>query len=84
MKSIDSAMADGLLLFATHDVALALRWASRVLILEAGVVMYDGPAYSPDGLDAANALKSPTDWVHFCRSRNLPVGTVEQVVEWLE
>lgn len=84
MQAIDSSLGDGLLLFATHDVLLALRWSSRVLILEAGALLFDGPPFSPDGQDAAHAIQDAPEWVQFCREQNIPVGTVEQVVGWLK
>jgi energy-coupling factor transporter ATP-binding protein EcfA2 len=84
MQAIDSSLGDGLLLFATHDVLLALRWSSRVLILDAGALLFDGPPFSPDGQDAAHAIQDAPEWVQFCRDQNIPVGTVEQVVGWLK
>jgi iron complex transport system ATP-binding protein len=48
--------ADGAVLFSTHDVALAARVAQRVLLLQAGHVIAEGPpleALTPDALAAA-------------------------------
>jgi len=45
---------DAALLFATHDLALAHRWATRVVVLNDGLVAYDGPVAGADAaLDAA-------------------------------
>lgn len=45
---------DAALVFATHDLGLARRWATRVLVLDDGQVAYDGPAADADAaLDAA-------------------------------
>jgi energy-coupling factor transport system ATP-binding protein len=84
MQAIDTSIGDGLLLFATHDVLLALRWSTRVLILKEGTLLFDGPPFSPDGRDAAHALEDPPAWVQFCRDQDIPVGTVEQVAGWLK
>jgi energy-coupling factor transport system ATP-binding protein len=42
MLALRDALADGALVFATHDVGLALRHATRVIVLAAGRVVADG------------------------------------------
>ncbi len=53
MEALSAALAGGALVFATHDVDLALRHATRVLIVEDGAVVRDGPPS-----DAAGALRA--------------------------
>ncbi|MCB9781210.1 MAG: ATP-binding cassette domain-containing protein [Alphaproteobacteria bacterium] len=43
MRALTAALVEGLLLFATHDVDLALRHATRVLVLHRGRLVADGP-----------------------------------------
>jgi energy-coupling factor transporter ATP-binding protein EcfA2 len=42
MQALRSALQDGALVFATHDVDLALRHATRVLLLDQGAVLAQG------------------------------------------
>ncbi len=54
MSGLRAALADRLLVFAAHDLGLAQRWATRAIVLEAGVVIADGPPSTvlrqlPDG-----------------------------------
>lgn len=42
MQALREALKDGALVFATHDVDLALRHATRVLVLEQGAVVAQG------------------------------------------
>ena len=42
MLGLRSALAEGLLVFATHDLPLARRHATRVLVLEAGRIVAEG------------------------------------------
>jgi energy-coupling factor transporter ATP-binding protein EcfA2 len=50
MEALSAALAGGALVFATHDVDLALRHATRVLLVEGGTVVQDG---TPSGVAAA-------------------------------
>jgi energy-coupling factor transporter ATP-binding protein EcfA2 len=43
MQGLEAGLASGALVFATHDVDLALRWATRVVVLDAGRVIAEGP-----------------------------------------
>ena len=43
MVSVSATLRKGVLLFATHDLPLARRHATRVLALEAGLALGDGP-----------------------------------------
>ena len=50
LDALSGALPDGALVFATHDVRLALRFATRVLVLDAGRLVAD---VRPDDLPAA-------------------------------
>ncbi len=72
------------LLFATHDVDLALRHASRVLVLDAGRIVLDAPPSEllhrlPDGLPLA--IPPLVTW---CAERGLPLGTAAEVAARIE
>jgi energy-coupling factor transporter ATP-binding protein EcfA2 len=56
------------LIFATHDVDLALRHATRIWRLEAGVLKFDGPPTDPGAVDG---LMLPP-LVRWCLDRGLP------------
>jgi len=72
------------LLFATHDLDLALRHATRIVWLDEGRIAYDG---EPDGLldvlppDGALAVPDLAVW---CRQRSLPLMTPAQLAELVE
>ena len=73
MAGLATGMAAGAIVFATHDVDLALRWATRVLVLDAGRVVAEGdPATAlatlPDGVPIV--LPPLAAW---CRDRGLPL-----------
>jgi energy-coupling factor transport system ATP-binding protein len=59
------------LVFATHDLDLALRRASRVLVMEAGRIVADGPPAAVAGALPA-ALPLPP-LAAFCAARGLPL-----------
>jgi energy-coupling factor transport system ATP-binding protein len=60
MEALAAALPRGALVFATHDVDLALRHATRVLIVEDGAVVRDGPpADVATALRASGLLSSP-------------------------
>ena len=42
MAGLVTALSDGLLVFATHDIDLALRYATRALLLHDGHLLRDG------------------------------------------
>jgi energy-coupling factor transport system ATP-binding protein len=50
MAALREALRDAALLFATHDVDLALRHATRIVVLDVGRIVADGP---PDRVLAA-------------------------------
>jgi len=56
MKALRERLAEGALIFATHDLALALREATRVVVVERGRVSADGP---PDDILRALSPDSP-------------------------
>jgi energy-coupling factor transport system ATP-binding protein len=84
LKSLSLRLgADAALIFATHDVALALRWATRVVVLENGRVIADGPPSTVlTELPPASPVVLPP-LAELCRSHGLPVLSVDALVEAL-
>lgn len=60
MLALRFTMSKGVLLFATHDLALALRHATRLIVLAEGRVLADGhPVEVLDRADVASLLPLP-------------------------
>jgi energy-coupling factor transport system ATP-binding protein len=73
MAGLQAGMAHGALVFATHDVDLALRWATRVLVLDAGRVVAEGPpATVLADLPAGVPIVLPP-LARWCREQGLPL-----------
>lgn len=69
-----------LLVFATHNVDLALRHATRVLVLEAGRIVADGPPGRVlSELDHGGALVLPP-LATWCRDQGLAYGSVDDLL----
>jgi energy-coupling factor transporter ATP-binding protein EcfA2 len=56
MIALRGALAEGVLLFVTHDLGLALRHATRLVVMRDGRIVADGPpaptlADPPPGVD---------------------------------
>jgi energy-coupling factor transport system ATP-binding protein len=64
------------LIFTTHDVALALEYSTRVIVLQDGRIQYDGPP-----LGATHALTELPEWVEFCLSKDLPIVSPDRLFE---
>jgi energy-coupling factor transporter ATP-binding protein EcfA2 len=62
-------------LFATHDVDLALRHATRVLVLDGGRVVDDGPPVDVARRQAAAGRLVLPELVAWCLERGLPPST---------
>lgn len=75
---LDEAASAPALVFATHDVALALRHATRVVVLDGGRITYDG---GPDDLPGDLPALPWPPLVQWCRQRMLPVWTAAQLAE---
>ncbi|RME24826.1 MAG: ATP-binding cassette domain-containing protein [Deltaproteobacteria bacterium] len=80
LDALGEALGDGLLLFATHDLGLALRHATRVLVLDRGRLVADGPpaevlADPPPGLP----LRLPS-LAALCLERGWPCVSAAQLV----
>ena len=75
MAALRSAQAAGALLFATHDVDLALRHATRVLVLHDGRLVADGaPSAALADLPAEVPISLPP-LAALCQQRGLPPTT---------
>ncbi|MEC8425414.1 MAG: ATP-binding cassette domain-containing protein, partial [Myxococcota bacterium] len=73
MEGLHGGMATGALAFATHDVDLALRWATRVVVLHCGRVVAAG---TPSDVLAALPTDVPIvlpPLAAWCRDRGLPL-----------
>lgn len=80
MRALDHA--DRAVIFATHDVDLALRHATRWVVLDAGRVVLDGP---PVACLAALPPDLPLvcpPLARWCLERGLPPATAEEVASW--
>ncbi|MBN2797761.1 MAG: ATP-binding cassette domain-containing protein [Deltaproteobacteria bacterium] len=70
LDALEGALSDGALLFATHDVDLALRRATRLLLLDRGRLVWEGTP--------AQALAAPPSGLRLpplaerCRAWGLP------------
>ena len=79
MTGLTAAFADGALVFATHDIDLALRWATRVVVLEAGRVHAAGP---PGPTLAALPADGPIvlpPLARWCIDQGLPLASVDRL-----
>jgi energy-coupling factor transport system ATP-binding protein len=79
LDALALGLVDGLLIFATHDVSLALEYATRIIILEQGLVDFDGPP-----ADATNRLKDATPWITFCHKVGVSIRHPSQFIEALD
>jgi energy-coupling factor transport system ATP-binding protein len=84
MDGLQTALADGLLVFATHDLGLALRWATRAVLLHEGRILRDGPpAEVLAGLPQEVPLLLPP-LARWCLERKLPCRPAVELVSLLE
>jgi len=75
---------DRLLVFATHDVDLALRHATRILVLEEGRIVLDGaPAIVLSKLDEGGDLVLPP-LASWCRDEGLSYASARALAQQLE
>jgi energy-coupling factor transport system ATP-binding protein len=75
---LSQAQQGGALLFCTHDLGLALRHATRVVALDAGRVIADGPPGPTLGvLPETLPLPPLAAW---CRAQGLPIVPVQALV----
>ena len=79
MAAVGATMARGALIFATHDLALAHRHATRVVVLHEGRVVYDGePAAALAAAADAGLLPLPPLFAG-CRALGVPFGSPSAV-----
>ena len=78
MAAIDEVMSGQAIIISTHNMALALRFSSRVLVLDEGRLVFDGPPES-----ALPHLPHPDRWVDFCHDHHLPILTPAEAIEAL-
>lgn len=79
MAGLRSGLGGGALVFATHDVDLALRWATRVLVLDAGRVVAEG---APDVVLAAIPSGVPIvlpPLAAWCMAEGLPLLSLAEL-----
>ncbi|MCB9765487.1 MAG: ATP-binding cassette domain-containing protein [Alphaproteobacteria bacterium] len=77
MAALTAQLSGGVLVFATHDLGLALRHATRALVLDAGRVLRDGPpAEVLADLPATLPLRLPP-LAAWCMARGLRPDTAE-------
>jgi len=78
MSALVAALSGGALVFATHDVDLALRHATTVYVLDQGRIVAAG---TPAGVMAALPLPP---LARLCRDRGLPPATAAELAAWAE
>lgn len=84
MEAVGAAMPDGAVVFATHDVDLALRYATRVLVLRRGRIVVDAPPEEVlTVLPEDVPLVVPPLWA-WCRRRGIAPGPVSELVARVE
>lgn len=73
MAALSDLLDDGALIFATHDVDLALRHATRAVVLDQGRIVADGPpATALQDLEAGLPVVLPP-LAAFCQRAGLPL-----------
>ena len=80
MEALRERLAHGALIFATHDLALALREATRVVVVVGGIVSADGP---PDSVLRSLPPDSPLllpPLARLCVSRGWPMLSAADLV----
>jgi len=83
MRALRLALADRALVFATHDLDLALRHANRVIVLDEGRVIEDGlPAEVLAALPERLPLRLPPLAAH-CLAQGWPLLSAEALAELL-
>lgn len=75
MASLRDALAGGALVFATHDVELALRHATRILVLHEGRLLVDAPPQVALADLPAEVPISLPPLAAFCLRAGLPPST---------
>lgn len=71
MEAVAREQTHGAVVFATHDLELALRWATRVCIVSAGRIVADGPP--------GHAVVEPLPWLQAEQRRcGFPIVDADQ------
>ena len=82
LREVPSVVA-GALVFATHDLDLAARLATRVVLLDAGAVVLDGPPAEVIRAIAARGIVLP-ELLAACVERGLPPMSAAELAQHLE
>ncbi len=84
LLALRHALTDGALVFATHDLDLALRHGTRVLLLEDGRVVADGePSAVLGEVPEDGPLLLPT-LARWCLDRGLPPATAAELADLVD
>lgn len=79
MEALTQSLRGATLLFATHDVDLAARHATRILLLRGGRLVADGPpAELLPAIEADPSLLLPP-FLRWCAARGLPHRTAAEL-----
>lgn len=78
LRALAGALADGALVFASHDLDVVLRHATRVVALREGRVVADG-----DPLPTLAALGPLPPLAALCAELGVPYGTADEVAAWV-
>lgn len=79
LGALASALGDGALVFASHDLDVVLRHATRVVVLRGGRVVAEG---APLPTLAAGAALPPL--AALCHGLGVPYGTPAEVAAWID
>jgi energy-coupling factor transporter ATP-binding protein EcfA2 len=77
------ALVTGALVFATHDLYLAARLATRVIVLDAGSVVFDGSPTEAIASIAGRGVPLP-ELLATCVERSLPPMSAAELAQQLE
>ncbi len=77
MEAVRAKMSAGILMFATHDIELALACSDRLIMLDKGQVVFDGTAAAYCGERGGFS----TPWIEHCVELGVPVMSPEALLE---
>ncbi len=84
LRALPDALPDGAVLFASHDLDVVLRHATRVLVLDAGRLVADGPPLPTLLAAEARGLPLPLPpLARVCAELGVPYGAPEELLAWL-
>jgi energy-coupling factor transporter ATP-binding protein EcfA2 len=85
LAALPDALPGGAVLFASHDLDVVLRHATRVVVLDAGRIVADGPPLPTLLAAESRGLPLPLPpLARVCAALGVPYAAPEQLAAWLE